>query len=189
MSSSDDDFSINEEDQAVWQAYIEEEALVEEENFADLLEKEGDLSPESIEKQIISAPLSPTQHKVEGSKKDLSDSQLDRRTEEKLRKGKMKIERRLDLHGLNKAQAHEKLNIFIEESYQRNLRCVLVITGKGKTNSTSDDWLTPSKGILKENVPIWLGMNPCKNFVLKFFLAQPKDGGSGALYVYLRRHK
>ena len=56
---------------------------------------------------------------------------------------------------------------------------MLVITGKGRTGP----------GVLKKSAPEWLGEAPIANVVLKFYPAKPKDGGEGALYVYLCRQR
>lgn len=115
--------------------------------------------------------------------------QLDRRTDEKLRKGKMPIDGTLDLHGLNQTQAHKALENAILRAVNQEKRCLLVITGKGNTGKTSENWLSPSKGVLKLRVPEWLEAPPMSYHVLKFVTARPNHGGSGALYVYLRRNR
>lgn len=115
--------------------------------------------------------------------------QVDKRTEDKLRKGKMPIDGTLDLHGLNQGQAYAALENAVLKAFSKKKRCLLVITGKGNTGKTSNDWLTPSVGVLKLKVPEWLSIPPFSNYVLKFVQAKPNHGGSGALYVYLRRNK
>lgn len=115
--------------------------------------------------------------------------QLDRRTDDKLRKGKMPIDGTLDLHGLNQTQAHAALENAVLRASAQKKRCLLIITGKGKTGKSSEDWLTPSTGILKTRVPQWLSISPLSYHVLKYVQAQPQHGGSGALYVYLRRQR
>ena len=106
-------------------------------------------------------------------------SELDRRTEDRLRRGQMSIEGTLDLHGLNQSEAQEALRRFILEAVSQDKRCVLVITGKGRSGP----------GVLRQNVPIWLNEEPLEGLVLKSYPAKPKDGGEGALYVYLRRRR
>ena len=113
--------------------------------------------------------------------------QLDRRTEDKLRKGKMPIEARLDLHGLTQAQARTALTDFIHRTYEQNKRCVLVITGKGSPRTSDEPWYGRRPGVLRRCVPDWLSSSPLNDMVLKCVPARPKDGGDGALYVYLRR--
>ena len=79
----------------------------------------------------------------------------------------------LDLHGCNVDQAYDKLENFIRECARKGYRNVLVITGKGT-------------GKLKRLVPLWLEVTPFKEFVADARVADPWDGGDGALYVRLR---
>ncbi len=115
---------------------------------------------------------------------------LDRNTSEKLRKGRMIIEGRVDLHGMNRREAHSRLRSFLGSAHRQGKRCVLVITGKGSTTDKTDD--APfmgggRKGILKEEVPKWLAEPDLRRLVLDYRTAQIKHGGSGALYVLLKR--
>lgn len=114
---------------------------------------------------------------------------LDRRSAEKLRKGLMPIEARLDLHGMTQAQAHEALQRFILSSQTAGKRCVLVITGKGNDAQGRRDPLSKGQGVLKRMVPEWLAQPPLRALVLKTSSARPQHGGGGALYVLLRRQR
>lgn len=176
---------LNPEDREVWERYIDQEKLQKTEDFSALLDQEGALEPPSSDdpKETVRK-----QNKKE-AETNRQPAQLDRKTEEKIRKGKMPIDARLDLHGLKQDEAHTALHHFIVSSQQQGLRCVLVITGKGKSMATSEEWLQEGTGILKKKVPEWLVSGTFKDIVLKSFPAQPKDGGSGALYVYLRRKR
>ena len=117
-------------------------------------------------------------------------TELDRRTAERLRKGQVRPEARLDLHGMGQDQARAALHDFIAGSYERGLRCVLVITGKGRSGKRADEgWHGERSGVLKRRVPDWLREGVCAMPVLQFYKAQPRDGGDGALYVYLRRKR
>ena len=60
---------------------------------------------------------------------------VDRRSAERLRRGRLPVEARLDLHGYTQDQAHGALDHFLGEAQARGLRCVLVITGKGTTTA------------------------------------------------------
>ena len=115
--------------------------------------------------------------------------QLDKRTDNKLRKGHMRIDATLDLHGMTQARAHEALNNFIASAQKSGKRCVLVITGKGNSKRGSEDWLESKPGILKQKLPQWLGMAPLNRLVLRHYPAQAEHGGSGAFYVYLKRDR
>ncbi len=106
---------------------------------------------------------------------------VDRRTAERLKRGRLNIDARLDLHGLTQAEAHRALNAFIAASYEAGRRCLLVITGKGYRREDG--------GVLRGKVPQWLNQSPNRGRVLAFDYAQQRDGGTGALYIMLRRQR
>jgi DNA-nicking Smr family endonuclease len=101
---------------------------------------------------------------------------LDGRTQRRLFRGDVPIDRRLDLHGHTAARAQVKLQSFIEDAAYSGCRCVLVITGKGA-------------GVLQSHVPNWLKRAPLSVLVLALAEARRTDGGSGAFYVLLRRRR
>jgi DNA-nicking Smr family endonuclease len=103
---------------------------------------------------------------------------LDRRSAQRLKRGQMAIEARLDLHGMTQAQAHGALLRFLGRAQADGLRAVLIITGKGV-----------GEGVLRRAVPQWLAEAECRLFIIGTAAAQPKDGGAGALYVLLRRRR
>lgn len=109
------------------------------------------------------------------------EPQLDGRTDQRLRRGQIPIEGTLDLHGMTQAEAHLKLNDYIAKAYARKKRCVLVITGKGKSGEGA--------GVLKQKFPQWMGAAPLCEIVLKIQPAIQSHGGGGAWYVYLRRQR
>ena len=94
----------------------------------------------------------------------------------KLRKGHIPWEEGLDLHGYSVDRAREELGLFIRQATYRDQRCVIVVHGKAH----SEDG-TPA--LLKSYVNDWLQQ---MQQVLAFVSAQPKDGGTGALYVLLK---
>jgi DNA-nicking Smr family endonuclease len=102
---------------------------------------------------------------------------VDRATAERLKRGRYPVEARLDLHGMTQAEAHRALAGFVTGSRATGRRCLLVITGHGRM----------SGGILKAAAPRWLGEAELRHHVLAIAPAQPGAGGSGALYVLLRR--
>lgn len=104
-------------------------------------------------------------------------SGVDRRSAERLRRGRYPVEARLDLHGLTQAEAHRALAGFVAGARAAGKRCVLVITGHGRQ----------SGGVLKAAVPRWLAEPSLRAQVLLLAPAQPPHGGRGALYVLLRR--
>lgn len=157
------------------------------------LSKQGGISPPEDKKpapakkpvRTVQAPLKSAAPVL--TPKAPASAGLDRRTQEKLRKGQIPIEARLDLHGLSKARAHAALQDFIAQAAAQRKRCVLVITGKGGAGLRSP--LDQGTGVLKRSVPVWLAEEPLKALVLKVQGAQPRHGGAGALYVYIRRQK
>ncbi len=100
----------------------------------------------------------------------------------RLRSGQFSPEAHLDLHGQNANQALNSLSWFIKNAYQRGLRTVLVVTGRGKN---SPDGV----GVLRPLLQRWLSREPFKRVVLAFCTAKPADGGPGAVYVLLRKYK
>ena len=112
--------------------------------------------------------------------------QMDYKAFKKMKRGKSTPEASFDLHGMTVAQAHAALIHFLMTSYSRNMRLVLVITGKGKFQK--DKGPIPRQiGILRHQVPQWLRMPPLRDKVLQVSEAHGKHGGSGAYYVYLRK--
>ena len=104
---------------------------------------------------------------------------LPERTFRRLRRGRYRIEDETDLHGLTAAQARTRLRVFIVESARRGLGCVRVIHGKGLRSG-------PRGPVLKALVQRWLAR---WEEVLAFVSARARDGGSGAVYVLLRRRR
>jgi len=147
----------------------------------------GEASPESTNKiptkrktnqakpiKINEAPLAPDPRPHAG---------VDKRTFERLKRGKMSIEARLDLHGHTQEAAHRALDAFIEAAYDAGRRCVLVITGKGLRGEEGH------RGVLREKVPQWLSSGRLNPMIVSWQPAQLRDGGEGALYILIRRRR
>jgi DNA-nicking Smr family endonuclease len=99
-----------------------------------------------------------------------------------LKRGKHRIEARLDLHGMTQIEAHRALLWFIRMARADGKRCVLVITGRGSPTGPNGG------GVLKAAVPRWFEEPEFRPHLLAISPAQPRDGGAGALYVMLRRN-
>ena len=104
---------------------------------------------------------------------------LDRRSADRMKRGEMEIEASVDLHGMTQEAAHGSLIAFIQQAWTSGKRCVLVVTGKGKTG----------EGVLRAQAPRWLNQSPLRERVLGFCHARPQHGGDGALYVLVRRQR
>lgn len=107
---------------------------------------------------------------------------------DKLRRGRLTPEARLDLHGMTLDRAHGALNAFIRSASADGLRLVLVITGKGRPEAGGELGLQ-RPGALRHGVPHWLSMPPLAAHVLQVAPAHARHGGGGAFYVYLRRRR
>ena len=97
----------------------------------------------------------------------------------KLRRGVWAIQAQLDLHGLRRDEARERLAAFLREAVRGGLRCVRVIHGKGNGSPGREP-------VLKGKVRSWLVQ---KNEVIAFTQARAQDGGHGALIVLLKPSK
>lgn len=98
------------------------------------------------------------------------------------------VESTLDLHGFREEEARSAVFNFIQKSYLAGKRCVIIITGKGLSRTENEDIFTP-KGKLKESVPLWLNSRELRPLILSFIHPVAKLGGSGALYIMLRRKR
>ena len=173
---------LSEEDIRLWQAELQDVQTIE--------------RSEEVERPL--PDFVPIRNSIDNSKvyqgQQLQDLQigemkdLDKKTAQKFKRGEFKIERRLDLHGYTEDEAWEAVNNFVKNAYIDNLRCILIVTGKGRPHP-EDDEIMPRRGILKEKVPQWLNSNILRPLILSVSYSQIKDGGSGALYVLLRRKR
>lgn len=107
---------------------------------------------------------------------------LTRREKSRIAKGHREIDARIDLHGMTQARAHRALIAFLNRSAGDGASVVLVITGKGRTVGPDSE-----RGILRRQVPLWLGLPELRSFVVGYESAHIGHGGEGALYVRLRR--
>jgi DNA-nicking Smr family endonuclease len=110
---------------------------------------------------------------------------IDRRLLADLSRGKHRPDARLDLHGMTASEAHGALNRFVLDAAASGKRLLLVITGKGR--ESGDHPAIGRQGVLRREVPHWLGLPPLAATVLHVTEAHRRHGGSGAFYVFLRR--
>ena len=112
---------------------------------------------------------------IEGSVKG-----FDRKLMQRLKDGLFPIQDYVDLHGLKKQEAEATIRDFLLRSYRLGLRCALVVHGRGLNSENHIP-------VLKKRLPIWLSRGPVKKIVLAFSTAKPYDGGTGAIYILLKR--
>lgn len=91
--------------------------------------------------------------------------------------GYYKIDMRLDMHGMFLDDAESYFISSIKKAYERGLKRILVVTGKGTIDSPS---------LIKQNIPIWIKNNTILNIVSGFSEAGIEDGGSGAYYITIK---
>ena len=112
-----------------------------------------------------------------------------------LKKGKIKIDRRIDLHGYGLLEAEEKLKNEVVKNYNRNKRCLLFVTGKGINPKNNKSEFSEKKspklfhGKIKNSIIAWVENNQLKKYILTYQVAGAEHGGDGALFVYLRKKK
>ncbi|MGR3792678.1 Smr/MutS family protein [Vannielia sp. SX4] len=112
---------------------------------------------------------------------------MDRKAFNRMKRGKLKPEGRIDLHGMTLAEAQPRLMKFIHSAHADGKRLVLVITGKGRTKPDDEGPIPSRPGVLRRQVPDWLTRPPLASLVLEVTPANLRHGGDGAFYVYLRR--
>ena len=95
----------------------------------------------------------------------------------KLRRGQYNITAELDLHGLRVEEARQALSQFLHHCWLHKKQCVHIIHGKGYGSHQN-------KPVLKNRVNHWLRQH---DEVLAFCSARPMDGGTGAIYLLLKR--
>lgn len=113
--------------------------------------------------------------------------QLEHRYRKKLVRGVKPIDGRIDLHGLTQHQAHQRLRGFLYEAQASGYKVVLVITGKGGRSESGG--FMDERGVLRRVVPQWLAMSDMRSLVIGYEEAHVTHGGSGALYVRIRRRR
>ena len=153
---------------------------------------DGRSVPAVSEAQPLDAPPPPRgpQPSEPGSpRKSVSErppiTPLDRRMLTALRRGTRPIDGVIDLHGMRQNEAYAALLAFLRRSQNAGSKLVLVVTGKG--GAGAGDAPFGERGVLRRMVPHWLRLADVRPLVLGFEEAAPQHGGSGALYVRLRR--
>jgi DNA-nicking Smr family endonuclease len=109
---------------------------------------------------------------------------LERRLKQRLRRGQEDIGGVLDLHGLRQDEAHRALLMFVQCKHHDGAGVVLIITGKGSLSPQGEE-----RGVLRRLVPHWLADPGLRRCVLGYENAADGHGGSGALYVRLRKRR
>ncbi len=104
---------------------------------------------------------------------------IDPRTFTKIKRGRLEVDAKLDLHGMRQAEAQRSLTAFLRRCQANGARIAIIVTGKGLTRDEG--------GVLRRVVPMWLEAPNLRDVVVGFGEAARHHGGEGALYVRIRR--
>jgi DNA-nicking Smr family endonuclease len=110
--------------------------------------------------------------------KEKNSSGLSKKNIRELNSGKFKVQSKLDLHGYKLKEAENLFFEFLHKSFNSNKRNVLVVSGKGENG----------KGKIKLSIPVWITSSNLSPLIYFYSFAAPKDGGSGAFYIRLRKN-
>jgi DNA-nicking Smr family endonuclease len=112
---------------------------------------------------------------------------LDSGWERRIRSGNLSPDMTIDLHGHSLAAAHGGLNQALAAALARDVRVLLVVTGKPpKTRGAA---LDSRRGAIRGEIGHWLETSPHADRIASVRLAHPRHGGEGAIYIILRRRK
>tara|TARA_X000001036_G_scaffold389136_1_gene385883 strand:+ start:303 stop:734 length:432 start_codon:yes stop_codon:yes gene_type:complete len=99
--------------------------------------------------------------------------------------------KKLDLHGFSLAEANRSVKKFIINSFNKGFKKILVITGKGlRSKSYQNPYTSEKLSILKYSIPEYIkNDDELNDKVSRISQADEKDGGDGAIYIFLRKNK
>ena len=107
-----------------------------------------------------------------------------------LEKKKANEQLSFDLHGYSLDDANKKVSTLIKNSYQRGIRKLVIVTGKGlHSQNEKNPYVSKNLGILKYSVPEFIKNDiELMKMIIKIEDAKPNDGGSGAFYIFLKNN-
>jgi DNA-nicking Smr family endonuclease len=112
---------------------------------------------------------------------------MERRMRQRVTRGQAPIDGVLDLHGMRQDEAHRALISFIQRKHHDGAAVVMVITGKGAREGAGSSAENGERGVLKRMTPHWLADPGLRRYVIGYEDASHRHGGTGALYVRIRR--
>ena len=117
-----------------------------------------------------------------------SDEKLPNKDEKPSNKKKISI-KSFDLHGYSLDEANNKINDLIKDSYEKGVKKLIIVTGKGlHSQNEKDPYISKNLGILKYSVPEYIkNSDELMRLISQIKEAENEDGGSGAFYVYLKK--
>lgn len=138
-------------------------------------------APQSVVEPAPQQPPSPVAHRDRppSLRPPAPPADIDRRTRVKIKRGRLEVDAKLDLHGMRQDEAQRALLAFLRRAQADGARMAIVVTGKGLSREEG--------GVLRRAVPLWLQAPGLRDVVVGFGEAARHHGGEGALYVQIRR--
>jgi DNA-nicking Smr family endonuclease len=161
---------LSEEDRALWESVAKQVKPLRKRRAS-----KPSVAPAEADTNVAPKPVASPRH--------ATPAPIGRRERSHLSRGRKEIDARLDLHGMTQTRAHRALFGFLQRAHHDGLTFVLIITGKGKIGAESE------RGVLRRQVPQWLGLPEFRSLVVGFEEAHIGHGGEGALYVRVRRSR
>ena len=99
--------------------------------------------------------------------------------------------KKLDLHGFSLIDANKIVKNFIISSFNSGYKKLLIVTGKGlRSKSHENPYLSEKLSVLRNSVPEYIKNDEnLANKINSISTADIKDGGEGAIYIFLKNNK
>ena len=175
--------TLSESERALWQAWARVNRVV---SLTRLAPDKPTEAPAAPQPEPAPAPVAPTASRPAPPAPRLPPPPisvgapapgLDARRWKDLRRGKLRPERTLDLHGRRAQDAHGAVLHFLTEAHADGLRCVAIVTGKGSGEG----------GVLRRELPHWLNLPALRPLLLGAAHSGPAN--TGAVHLLLRRRR
>ena len=127
--------------------------------------------------------------KIALKKTSLDDNRIDKKKLILLKKGKIRPEMIIDLHGHSFNEAKIKSIEFTQKNFLLGLRLILIITGKGKNKNKDLNEYNKNNGVLRKSLKTWLYESHMRPNILGVIPSHISHGGDGAFYIYLKNNK
>lgn len=167
---------LSEEDIALWRYAVRDVTPLDKRRKMPIEEK-----PTRVRRLIKQEPQATPTRQTEAKPATPITDRLDDHWERPIKRGRVQVERTLDLHGYSRDRAYGVLMRFMEQAVRDANRVLLIITGKGRGGKGA--------GVLRTSVPDWLKDSHYAPHILSIRSSHPTHGGEGAIYVILRRLK
>ena len=141
----------------------------------------------TIIKNYIETKKNPIKETLKHSSFELEKTNINK----KLKKGKIPIDKKVDFHGLSVLDAELLFTESVRLCYDKNLRCILFVTGKGILKKPQDTSLNSRLyyGKIRNSFGDWTKKNELQKYILSVEQANIDHGADGAFFVYLRKKK